>query len=78
MSDHTRRLARLETVWSRPAPAGPGAEFDASRLTAGELAELVPLSHKVGRRPDGTWDFSRATDAELDRLDALVAKGMAR
>ncbi len=73
MTDHRKRLDRLTVVW--PVPASK-PRFDPSRLTPEELAEVMQLAPLVERFEDGTWDFSRATEEQLDRLTVLVIRGL--
>ena len=70
------RLARLEAIYRRPAPAGP-TTFDPARLTVSErdelgriLARCRPGEGPYARSdPGGLWAL---TDGELARATLLV------
>ncbi|MDP9358634.1 MAG: hypothetical protein M3Q71_14010 [Chloroflexota bacterium] len=85
MSDHGKRLAKLETIYQRSPEPGAVTPFDPSLLTDDETAEredifgamravdvgLVPLDH----RRDLRARLDALTDEHLDRLEALQRKG---
>ena len=76
------RLARLEAIYRRPAPAVP-TTFDPTRLTVSErdeldriLARCRPGEGPYPRSdPRGLWAL---TDEELDRAAVLVHRAHGR
>ena len=75
MSDHGRRLDRLEVIWGRPVePTGPPC--DMSRLTPDELGELEELDAAM-RAVDVPPGLDRRSDVRV-RLDALSDEELAR
>ncbi|MDP9370772.1 MAG: hypothetical protein M3Q03_21305 [Chloroflexota bacterium] len=84
MSDHGKRLAKLESIYQRPL-ARTAPPFDPSRLTVDELGELrslgdvlravdvgpSPLDHRANTRAR----LDTLTDEQLNRLETLRRKG---
>ncbi len=66
MSNHDKRLTRLQEVWRNPSPPRPSPAYDYSALTPQQQYELDQLlrwdePHNAGDRPN------RPMTAEEDR-----------
>ena len=70
-----RRLDRLSVVYRAPRPArGPASEFDATRLSFAEQAELDDLLRPPEPLPGERVDLQGLTDEQLDRAHELLRK----
>ncbi len=74
-----RRLERVGAVLPEPRLPVPPTKLAA--LSAAEMTEVETLAARCmrdpgGRRFDDRWDLDALSDAELERLEVLLRKGV--